>query len=217
MFTGIVEGKAKVVRSEYRGKGKRLALELPVGLTETQLGDSINVNGVCLTIVHKKEKVVELDLSPETIQRTTLSGLREGEEINVERALKLSDRLGGHIVTGHIDGIGVITEKRKEKDFLQIGIRVPESASRYIVQKGSIAIDGISLTVNEVTDGEIQVMIIPFTLDKTNLPNKKTGDPVNVETDILGKYVERLMNQGARTSREIDLSFLSEHGFIKNK
>jgi riboflavin synthase len=217
MFTGIVEGKAKVIRSEYRGAGKRLILELPAGLTEIHLGDSINVNGVCLTAVEKEGELVELDLSPETLQRTTLSGLRGGEQVNLERALKLSDRLGGHIVTGHIDGIGAITEKRRERDFLQLRIRVPDPVSRYVVQKGSIAIDGVSLTVNDLTDEGIQLMIIPFTLEKTTLPDKKTGDPVNVETDIIGKYIERLISQNSRSRGKVDLSFLSEHGFIKSE
>ena len=130
---------------------------------------------------------------------------------------RLSDRLGGHIVTGHIDGIGVIIGKREEKDFHRIRIQVPGSASRYIVQKGSIAIDGISLTVNDIVDQEIDLMIIPFTLQKTTLPQKKVGDRVNVETDILGKYIEKLMDRKAGKSGGVDLSFLAEHGYIKSE
>jgi len=130
MFTGIIEDKGKVLRVEYGGEGKRLTVALPPYLTEVQLGDSININGVCLTIVLKKGQVIELDLSQETLQKTILGELREGDQVNLERALRLIDRLGGHIVTGHIDGIGVIVEKKLERDFLILRIRIPESVSR---------------------------------------------------------------------------------------
>jgi riboflavin synthase len=140
MFTGIIEDKGKVLRIEYRGQEKRLTIELPPYLTEVQLGDSININGVCLTIVQKKEKAIELDLSQETLQKTILGELREGDKVNLERALKLTDRLGGHIVTGHIDGIGEIVEKKKGRDFLQLRIKIAESASRY--KKGPSPLTG---------------------------------------------------------------------------
>jgi riboflavin synthase len=215
MFTGIIEDKGKVLRIESRGQEKRLTIGLPPHLTEVQLGDSINITGVCLTVVQKREQSVELDLSGETLQRTILGELREGDQVNLERALRLTDRLGGHIVTGHIDGIGVIVEKKKEKDFLQLRIRTPESVSKYVVQKGSIAIDGISLTVNEYREGEVQLTLIPYTIEKTTLMDRKVGDRVNVEADILGKYVEKLLDRGRKESGEMDLSFLKEHGFIK--
>jgi riboflavin synthase len=215
MFTGIIEDKGKVLKIEYRGQEKRLTIGLPPHLTEVQLGDSINVNGVCLTAVQKRQQSIEIDLSKETLQKTILGELKEGDEVNLERALRLADRLGGHIVTGHIDGIGAIVEKKKERDFLQLGIRIPESISKYVVQKGSIAIDGISLTVNECQEGEIQLTLIPYTIEKTTLVDKKVGDRVNVEADILGKYVEKLLGRGDRKSGEMDLSFLKEHGIIK--
>jgi riboflavin synthase len=215
MFTGIIEDKGKVLRIEYRGQEKKLTIELPFYLTEVQLGDSININGVCLTVVKKKEQTIELDLSQETLQKTVLGELKEGDQVNLERALKLTDRFGGHIVTGHVDGIGVIVEKRKERDFLQLRIRIPESASRYAVQKGSIAIDGISLTVNEYQGGKIEITLIPYTIEKTTLMDKEVGDRVNVEADILGKYVEKLLDRGNKKSGQVDLSFLKEHGFIK--
>jgi len=217
MFTGIIEDKGKVIRVEYRGQAKRLTLEMPRDLTEIQLGDSIIINGVCLTVVEQKGQAIGVDLSPETLQRTTLAEMKEGEEVNLERALKLSDRLGGHIVTGHIDGIGVITDKRKEKDFLSLRIRIPQSVSRYVVQKGSIAIDGISLTVNECQGEEIQITLIPYTIKKTTLVDKKVGDRVNIEADILGKYVEKMVNQRSKKSEGVDLSFLKEHGFIERE
>jgi len=217
MFTGIIEDTGKILRIENRGQEKRLILEIRFDLTEVQLGDSINVNGVCLTVAEKKEQTIGLDLSPETLQRTTLTKLKQGDKANLERALKLSDRLGGHIVTGHIDGIGVISERRTERNFIHLRIRVPHSVSKYVVQKGSIAIDGISLTVNEYQGEEIRLTLIPYTLEKTNLMEKRVGDEVNVEADILGKYVEKVLDQGGGKAKRIDLSFLKEHGFIEGE
>lgn len=217
MFTGIIENKGKVLRVEFRRQEKKLALELPFDLTEVQLGDSINVNGACLTVVGKKGQTIELDLSPETLQKTTLAKVKEGDNVNIERALRLSDRLGGHIVTGHIDGIGAITERIQERDFLHLRIRIPQSVSRYVVQKGSIAIDGISLTVNEYRGEEISLTLIPYTLEKTTLINKKVGDEVNAEADILGKYVEKMLDREGEKPKGIDLSFLKEHGFINKE
>ena len=215
MFTGIIEDKGRVLKVEYRGQEKRLTIGMPPHLTEVQLGDSININGVCLTVARKGQQSIEFDLSKETLQRSALGELKQGDEVNLERALRLSDRLGGHIVNGHIDGIGVIIEKKKERDFLQLTIRIPESVSKYVVQKGSIAIDGISLTVNEYQGGEIRLTLIPYTIEKTTLVDKKVGDRLNVEADILGKYVEKLLARGDKKTGEMDLSFLKEHGFIK--
>jgi len=217
MFTGIIEDKGKVIRVEHQGQGKKLTLELLINLTEVQLGDSINISGVCLTVVEKRRQTIGLDLSSETLQKTVLGELKEGDQVNFERALKLTDRLGGHIVTGHIDGIGVLTEKREEGDFLHLRIRIPKLVSRCVVQKGSIAIDGISLTVNECEDEEIRMTLIPYTLEKATLIDKKVGDRVNVEADIIGKYVEKMMNRGDKKSKGMDLSFLKEHGFIESE
>ena len=215
MFTGIIEGRGKVTKVEHHGREKRVTIGLPLHLTEVQVGDSINVNGACLTVVKIKGQVVELDLSRETLERTVLGELREGDQVNLERALKLSDRLGGHIVTGHIDGIGVIVDKRKERDFIQLRLKIPESVLKYVVEKGSIAIDGISLTVNECQGEEVQITLIPYTIEKTTLKDKKAGDRVNLEADILGKYVEKLFGQSDKKSGQVDRSFLIEHGFIK--
>jgi riboflavin synthase len=217
MFTGIIENKGKVLRLEYRGLGKRLVLELPQDLTDVQLGDSININGVCLTVTDKSGQAIEVDLSSETVQKTAMEDLKEGDFVNLERALKLTDRLGGHIVTGHVDGIGVIVEKRRETNSIHLKIKIPKAISRYIVQKGAIAIDGISLTVNECQDEEIQMALIPFTIEKTTLITKRVGDRVNVEADILGKYVEKMLDPGGKKSKEMDFSFLKEHGFIREE
>jgi riboflavin synthase len=217
MFTGIIENKGKVLRVEYRGQEERLTLEIPMDLTDLKLGDSININGVCLTVVEKKEQAIGVDLSFETLEKTILGKLKGGDKVNLERALRLTDRLGGHIVTGHIDGIGVILEKRRERDFLGLRVRIPPSISRYVVQKGSIAIDGISLTVNQCQGEEIQITLIPYSIEKTTLIDKKVGDQVNVEADILGKYVEKILDRGVGESKRVDLSFLKEHGFVERE
>lgn len=215
MFTGIVEEKGKVIKVESKGKGKRLTLQLPPLLTDIQPGDSININGVCLTVTEKREDTFLCDLSYETLARSTLGELKEGDWVNLERALRLSDRLGGHIVTGHIDGIGTITERRREGDFIALKVRLPKEILPYVVPKGSIAIDGISLTVNELKSDEIELTLIPYTLERTNLMEKRVGDRVNIEADILGKYVERILSSREKKSEGINLSFLKEHGFIK--
>jgi riboflavin synthase len=215
VFTGIVEGKGKVVCVEHRGQVKRLILDVAAGLTEISLGDSINVNGACLTVIEKRGQNITVDVSSETIQRTTFRNVREGEEVNLERALRLMDRLGGHIVTGHIDGTGVITEKRSQGDFILLRIRAPEAVMRYTVEKGSIAVDGISLTVNVCRGDEIGLTLIPFTLDKTILMAKRIGHEVNLEADILGKYVERLLGSKAGGRGGLDEDFLRSHGYLK--
>jgi len=213
MFTGIIEDKGKVLKVDHRGEMNRLTLDAPFDLTEMQLGDSINVNGVCLTVVEKRGRAISVDLSPESLRKTALARVKEGDYVNLERALRLSDRLGGHIVTGHIDGIGMIIERRIEGSFLHLKVRIPQSVTPYVVQKGSIAIDGISMTVNEFQEDWIRLTIIPYTLEKTTLAEKKVGEEVNVEADILGKYVERVLNRGSGTSKGIDVSFLTQHGF----
>ncbi len=214
MFTGIVENKGKVLKVDHRGEMKRLTLDVPFDLTEMQLGDSININGVCLTVVEKRGRTISVDLSPESLQRTTLARVKEADEVNLERALRLSDRLGGHIVTGHIDGIGTIIERRIEGNSFYLRMRIPQAVTPYVVQKGSIAIDGISLTVNEFREDWIRLTLIPYTLEKTTLIEKKVGEEVNVEADILGKYVEKVLDRGKGTSKGIDLSFLKQHGFL---
>jgi len=216
VFTGIIEGKGKVLNIEYRGEGRRLSIELPTELTDVQLGDSINLNGACVTIVEKRGRSITVDLSGETLQRTNLSWLKEGDWVNLERALRLSDRLGGHLVTGHIDGMGEIVEKVRQREFYLLKIRIPSLMMKYVVPKGSIAIDGVSLTVNETEGDVIQITLIPYTIEKTTLTDKKVGDRVNIETDILGKYVEKMI--GYRGGEKgFDLNFLREHGFIKEE
>jgi riboflavin synthase len=215
MFTGIIEDKGKILRADVRGQGRRLILRVPPHLTDLQLGDSINVNGACLTVVEKTGDSMAVDVSSETLEKTTFREVREGDEVNLELAMRLSDRLGGHIVTGHVDAVGTLVERRSEREFVHLKIQVPKSVSRYVVAKGSIAVDGISLTVNACDGDEIQMTVIPYTLEKTTLINKRVGDRVNLEADVLGKYVEKLME--GRESGKVTLSFLREHGFFEKK
>lgn len=217
MFTGIVEDKGRVVRVESKGRGRRLILQIPHKLTDIQPGDSININGVCLTVTKKKEEVFQFDLSEETITKSTLGGLREGDSVNLERALRFTDRLGGHIVTGHIDGIGTVVDQRRDGEFIHLTVKLPREVLPYVVPKGSIAIDGVSLTVNQLREDEVQISLIPFTLERTNLIEKKVGDRVNIEADILGKYVESILKQREKEYKGLSLSFLKEHGFIKEE
>jgi riboflavin synthase len=214
MFTGIVEGKGRIVRVDLSGRGSRLGIEVPAELTDLRPGDSISVDGACLTVTERAARLITVDVSSETIEKTTLSAVVPGGEVNLERALRLSDRLGGHIVSGHVDGIGIIREKVRDGDFFHCRIGIPHELDRQVVRKGSIAIDGVSLTVNECGEGEVRLTLIPFTLDKTTLPAKKVGDRVNVETDLIGKYIEKLVT-GKGPERKMDLAFLTEHGFVK--
>jgi len=215
MFTGIVEDKGKILRADVRGGGRRLILRVPPHLTDLQLGDSINVNGACLTIVEKTGESIAVDVSSETLEKTTFREMIQGEEVNLERAMRLSDRLGGHIVTGHVDAVGTLVERRSEREFVHLKIQVPKSVSKYLVPKGSIAVDGISLTVNACEGDEMQITLIPYTLEKATLINKRVGDRVNLEADVLGKYVEKLMER--RESGKLTQSFLLEHGFIEEE
>lgn len=212
MFTGIIEAKGRVMKIEPLGQGRRLTVEIPSRLTELCLGDSINVNGACLTITEEQGQMIGVDISQETLQRTTYGGMKEGDEVNLERALRLSDRLGGHIVTGHVDGVGIIAQKRREREFVLLQIRIPGALSRYVVEKGSIAVDGISFTVNACHGETMEVTVIPYTLEETTLADKKVGDQVNIETDILAKYVEKLL--GHEGAAKLSMAFLREHGFI---
>jgi len=215
MFTGIVEDKGKILRTDVRGEGRRVILRVPPHLTDLQLGDSINVNGACLTVVEKTGESIAVDVSSETLEKTTFREMRQGEEVNLERAMRLSDRLGGHIVTGHVDAVGTLVERRSEREFVHLKIQVPKSVSKYLVPKGSIAVDGISLTVNACEGDEMQITLIPYTLEKATLINKRVGDRVNLEADVLGKYVEKLMER--RESGKLNQSFLREHGFIEEE
>jgi riboflavin synthase len=216
MFTGLIEEMGSV-RSMVRGsKSVRLTVAAIKVLSDVKLGDSIAVNGTCLTVVDFSASAFTADVMPETVDRTALAGLKTGDKVNLERTMAVGERLGGHIVTGHVDGIGIIQSKRRYDNALIIEINAPEQVMKYIVEKGSIAIDGISLTVVNYSDTAFTVSLIPHTASITTLGFKKEGDPVNLETDILGKYVERFLKRDEikiASPKGITLDFLAEKGF----
>ncbi len=206
-----------VSKIEGRGESTRIAFSSPWDLTEIKAGDSISVNGACLTVVGVDGKIFTVDVSNETIARTTLGELKPADPVNLERALTPSDRLGGHLVLGHVDGAATITGRRQQGRSITITFRASEDLLLYVVEKGSVAIDGISLTVNECRGNEFTVTIIPFTSERTTIGRKRVGDKVNVETDIIGKYVGKFVSVEKREGRPsksgLDMDFLVKHGF----
>jgi riboflavin synthase len=194
MFTGIIEGMGSITAIRSVGQARRLAITADYVLEGTRVGDSIAVNGACLTAVMISGKRFEADVSPETIDRTTFGRARAGERVNLERALRFSDRLDGHLVSGHIDGIGNIKDIGVKANATILTIGVDASLSRYTIEKGSVAVDGISLTINRCTKDRFEVSIIPHTWLATNLRLKKVGAAVNIETDMIGKYIERFFS-----------------------
>jgi len=192
MFTGLIEDLGKVIDISVSSKGAELVVETK--LSDIKIGDSVAVNGACLTVTEIRGNKYSFDVSPETLKRTNLGLLKRGDYVNLERALKVGDRLGGHIVQGHVD----FTSKIKALKFLgehyELVIEIPNNWVSYIVEKGSIAIDGISLTVNYIRNNSAYINIIPHTYERTNLRFRKNGDWVNVETDIIGKYVINYLN-----------------------
>lgn len=212
MFTGLVETLGSVTALEKADNGIRLSVK-PMTDYELKTGDSVSVNGVCLTVTDTGKNAPAFDVSPETLRSTNLGELRVGNKVNLERALRLSDRLGGHVVTGHVDGVGTILEKRQAGEYTFYTFEAPAAISRYIVKKGSIAIDGISLTVVDIERRGFSVAIIPHTLKATNIGGKNVGDRVNLEADILGKYVEKFLGRNDNDKNLMEL--LKEGGFAK--
>ncbi len=221
MFTGIIEGLGTVAKLRSSGRGKRLVVTTDFELKEMKVGDSIAVNGACLTAVVNSTNRFEADLSPETLSRTTLKKVKTGDRVNLERALRISDRLDGHLVSGHIDGIGMLSGREGDDNATIITIAVPEALSRYMIPKGSVAVDGISLTVNSCSPDRFSVSIIPHTSKLTTLGFKKKGDVVKIETDMIGKYVERfvLATDGGYKKKSakktaVDMELLLKSGFL---
>ena len=216
MFTGLVE-EMGVVRGFDRGaKSARLTVLARTVLEDLSIGDSITVNGVCLSVTRTTGEEFTTDVSPETLTVTNLGSLKVGDAVNLERALRLNSRLGGHLVSGHIDGVGRIRDRRQEDEMLLLAIEIPKELLRYCVKKGSIAVDGISLTINQVTDKEILVAIIPLTAKATTLGMKGMGSGVNLECDLIGKYVERLLQVAGSegTLQKIDRDYLKRRGLL---
>ena len=193
MFTGIIENTGIVSSVTSAGGGLRISIKPKIDM-ELQIGDSLAVNGVCLTVIERDGEVA-FEVSPETIRNTNFGELKINSKVNLERPLRLSDRLGGHIVTGHVDGTGVIANKKQEGDYTLYAFEAPSCILKYIVKKGSVAVDGISLTVTGLNGNSFGVAIIPHTLNETNLGEKGIGSKVNLEVDIIGKYIEKFMGR----------------------
>ena len=194
MFTGIVEELGTVAAVVDLGEAARLTVRGPLVTQDARHGDSIAVNGVCLTVVEVTDAAFTADVMKETLDRTGLGGLAAGDEVNLERAATLSTRLGGHLVQGHVDGVGVVTARQSGPRWEVVTVALPAELSRYVVHKGSITVDGVSLTVSALAAGAFQVSLIPATLKLTTLGHREVGDRVNLEVDVLAKYVEKLMS-----------------------
>jgi riboflavin synthase len=202
MFTGIVEAKGKVTQVTPR------LVEIASDIHDLETGESIAVNGVCLTVTRASDGIFAADISEETYKRTNLGRLPEGSVVNLERALEVGRRLGGHMVQGHVDGICTVASVRRTEGSVEMWLEAPQELRRYLAKKGSVAVDGVSLTVSGLSEDGFSVALIPFTLEATNLGSKQPGDEVNIEIDILAKYVERLTGSGmvdGTTQSQMDL------------
>ena len=225
MFTGIVEEVGRIITADRKGNSARLKIEAEKVLEDIKIGDSIAVNGICLTVTSFGKNYFTADVMHETLRRSSIGEAAAGSPVNLERAMAANGRFGGHIVTGHIDGTGTICEVKSDEIAICYSMKAPEKIMHYIVEKGSIAIDGISLTVARLTDDSFSVSVIPHTGEETTLLTKKPGDIVNLENDIVGKYVERLLNFNTSqksptdnktdrsTNSKITMDFLAENGF----
>ena len=215
MFTGLIEEIGRVESVVKSAKSARITIKAKKVLEGVKLGDSISTNGVCLTVTSFDSSRFSIDVMAETMRLSNLRKFSPGDEINLERALSVGDRLGGHIVSGHIDGMGTIENFKKEDNAIWITVSASPNILRYIVQKGSIAIDGVSLTVAYVDDSVFKVSIIPHTKDMTTLLRKNPGDEVNLECDIIGKYIEKFLSakETASVKKGIDFDFLNDNGF----
>jgi riboflavin synthase len=192
MFTGLVEGVGDLVEVKPMARGYRVRIATPLA-TALKLGDSLAVNGVCLTVMLTDGGEIHADVGPETVRVTTLGGLQRGQSVNLERPMRLDDRLGGHLVLGHVDGVGVVDEIQADSGSHWLTISYPASLAAYFIRKGSVAVDGVSLTVAGLGDKQFDVQIVPFTWTHTTLGNLRVGDKVNLECDMIGKYVVRAM------------------------
>jgi riboflavin synthase len=195
MFTGLVEDVGRVESLVTNKQSAVLTVESGLAIPAISLGASIAINGACLTVVQKTKKSFSFDVSPETLERTSLATSKPGTLLNLERSMRLDDRLGGHLVTGHIDGVGIVRSIERKGDFTFFSFRIAQRLGSLLVSKGSVAVDGISLTVNGCGLREFNVAVIPFTLQNTNLRVRRVGDKVNIETDLIGKYVHRFIKQ----------------------
>lgn len=199
MFTGLVESLAKVSAIVPEGPGVRLTIADALVARRSAVGDSIAVNGCCLTVVSVDDETVSFEAGPETLQRTSLGELQEGDHLNLETSLKMGDELGGHLVTGHIDAVGAVADRQDDEEWSTMWIKVPGDLMRQMASKGSVAVDGVSLTLVDCEDDRFSVALIPHTLQVTTLGSRHVGDKVNLETDVLAKYVQRQLEWKERT------------------
>jgi riboflavin synthase len=211
MFTGMITALGSIRRVTRKGADALLEVDASMSLEDIRIGDSLAINGACLTVTQKADRRFTADVSAETLSRTNLGALKAGDQVNLEKALRFNDFLGGHLVLGHVDGQGRLQEKTGSANSIILGIEIPEGLLRYLVEKGSVAVDGVSLTVNRCEKNRFYVNMIPHTAIMTTLGFKKVGDTVNIETDIIGKYVERFL----QPRKGMDMEFLAEHGFLK--
>ena len=221
MFTGIIEGFGNIAAIRSTGQGKRMAIDADFTLDQSKIGDSICVSGACLTAVTIENRRFEVDVSPETLTTTTFDKAKIGDRVNLERALRFSDRIDGHLVSGHIDATGIIKQRKSQSNWVVVTVGVAESLARYMIAKGSVAVDGVSLTINHCDADSFSVSIIPHTAKLTTIGFKNMGDRVNIETDMIGKYVERFVsrvshNDNNKTSHRsaINQEYLVKTGFI---
>ena len=218
MFTGIVEEMGVVKAVERTLAGARLAVLASTVMDDLGVGDSVSVNGACLTVVSRDEREFAVDVSTETLSVTSLSSLAPGAPVNLERAMKIHQRIGGHLVSGHVDGVGAVRSRRQDGNTLTLTMETSKDILRYCIPKGSITVDGISLTINELTDRSFGVAISPHTAKVTTLGLKQPGDIVNLESDLIGKYVERLLQERgqlpAKAGPIIDKDYLQKRGLV---
>ena len=219
MFTGIIESLGKVESLQSVGGDIRLRIGTNLDMSDVHLGDSIATNGICLTVIEWGENWYAADVSRESLNRTTLGTWKVGQPVNVEKAMLPTTRFGGHIVSGHVDAVGEITVVREDARSIYYEVTAPAEIAKYLAEKGSVTVDGISLTINHLRDSVISLNLIPHTADRTNIGTWKTGAKVNLEVDVLARYIERLMlgDKAAETKEQSKLSmaFLAENGFLK--
>ena len=218
MFSGIVEEMGAVKSVEKGLAGARMSILASTVLQDLKIGESVSVSGTCMTITGREEQDFSIDVSSETMNRTTLGSVSAGAPVNLERAMRLNERIGGHLVTGHVDGIGLLRRREQDGNAMHLTIEAPDDILRYCIQKGSITVDGISLTINGVSERSFTVAIIPHTAKVTTMGLKQIGDSVNLETDLIGKYVERLLQSSGQLSANpapvIDRDYLQKRGLI---
>ena len=217
MFTGIVEEMGAVISLDKTLAGTRMTILASTVMGDLKIGDSVSVNGICLTVVSKSERNFVVEVSPETLSVTTLGRVTAGAPVNLERPMKLNERIGGHLVAGHVDGVGTIRSRHQEGNTIFFTIEAPSEILRYCVTKGSITIDGVSLTINKVGDHSFSIAIIPHTAKVTTLGLKQINDTVNLESDLIGKYVERLLQERSQLPKSttvIDKDYLAKRGLI---